>query len=75
MKISASAAWAPMAATGRPWRLVRASSRKARKSWPMVCMTRGPANIMALTVEISRPAKITPMREAPLPPKACSATM
>ena len=46
-----------MATDGKPCLLVWASRRKAEKSSPMACITRGPARIMALTVENQQPSQ------------------
>jgi hypothetical protein len=59
-----------MARVGTPSEFTTPNSLKAGKSCPMACSTRGPATIIALTVETSSRARRMPMIVAPVAPKA-----
>ena len=72
-KSRAKPAWVSTATAGMPCRFVRARGRKKAWSLPIAWRTRGPAMIMALTVDTSSRAKTTPMTAAPPAPKTWDA--
>ena len=55
--------------------MVWASIRKKPKSWPMTCVTRGPAQVMALTEDTRATHSMALIHLPPASPKTSAATM
>ena len=73
MNTTVSVDCTPIATYGRPSPLTRDRTPSLGKSSPMTCSTRGPASVMALTVETKSSDSASPAKRPPISPNAYSA--